>query len=408
MSGDRTALPRVLFVRNARGHTEISGPETYMMTIMPALRAQGIEVFLHCTINPRLGRPTWLSSFEDLGVPVHIHRIASAIGASDIKSTMQNARTTGATILQSFDHRSDIVALAAARRMGLAAVASFAGWTNWTGASLKERLYMRADRFALNRADAVLIDSRYVGQRAGLKSGPRPVVVLPNGVDPGRFSKQADGALKKRLFGDETVLLLAIVGRIHPNKGQLDFVRAAADLADHHPRARFLIVGAAPEGHQGYEAAVAALIAQSGLQDKCHRIVARPDEIPGIMAATDILLAPCHTESCSFAIIEAMASGKAVVAARAGGNPELVAENATGLLVAPHSWQELRDGADRLLRDADLRAALGRAALARVLDNYTIDRMTGRTRQVYEAALSAPGQPARLKERLAHENFTLL
>jgi len=402
------APPRVLFVRNARGHTEISGPETYMLAVMPTFQAQGIDVALHCTINPSLGAPKWLADFEAAGIPTQVHSVGSAAGFSDVADVIRTVRKRQATVLHSFDHRSDLVALLAARRTGAAAVASFAGWTNWTGKALKERVYMSVDRWALNRADAVLIDSAFVGRAAGIKTGPRPVVVLPNGVDLARFSQSDETDLKQRHFGDPSVLLLGIVGRIHPNKGQLDFVRAAADLSARHPEARFLIVGATPEGHEDYGRAVTDLIKQAGLSDKVHQIVARPVEIPGIMAAMDILLAPCHTESCSFAILEAMASAKPVVAARAGGNPELVAEEITGLFVPPNSWESLRDAAERLIADPEMRASLGQAGYQKIRNGYSVARMVEHTRSIYQSVLAMPRQPARLRTCLETGGFTLL
>jgi len=402
------APPRVLFVRNARGHTEISGPETYMLAVMPALQALGVDVALHCTINPSVGAPKWLADFEAAGIPTRVHSVRSAIGFSDVGDVARTVRDRQANVLHSFDHRSDLVALLASRRTRAVAIASFAGWTNWTGEALKERLYMAVDRWALNRADAVLIDSAFVGCAAGIRTGARPVVVLPNGVDLSRFSQSGGAELKQRLFGDPSVLLLGIVGRIHPNKGQLNFVRAAADLSLRHPQARFLIVGAPTDGHEDYARAVTELIAQTGLTNRVHQMVARPTEIPELMTAMDILLAPCHTESCSFAILEAMASAKPTVVARAGGNPELVVENVTGVFVPPNSWEPLRDEAEKLIVDPELRASLGQAGYQRVCRQYSATRMVEQTLSIYQAAMTMPGQPAQLRNHLETEGFTLL
>jgi glycosyltransferase involved in cell wall biosynthesis len=375
---------------------------------MPALRAQGVDVALHCAFNPRLGRPKWLGEFQKLAIPTYLKSVGSPASASDLLDVIRIVRERGVTILHSFDHRSDVVALMAARFTGISFIASFAGWTNWDGELFKERAYMAVDRWTLGKADAVLIDSKHVGIAARISTRPHPVVVIPNGVDLARFSCEINGDLKQQFFGSTNVQLLGIVGRIHPNKRQLDFVRAAADLSRQHPETRFLIVGAAPAGFEEYARKVQEMIGQYGLGDKVRMIVASPEDIPKITSEIDILLAPCHTESCSFAIIEAMASGKPVVAAHAGGNPELVVEDETGLLVPPKDWTALRDAADRLIREKDLRIRLGEAGLRRATTGLTVEHMVERTRAVYETVLRLPRRSGERRKQLERDGFVLL
>ena len=82
-----------------------------------------------------------------------------------------------------------------------------------------------------------------------------------------------------------------------------------------------------------------------------------------------------------------MAAGLPCVATDVGGNPEVVADGATGLLVPAEDPEALADALLRLLRDANLRTRLGEAGRARVLSRFSVDAMAARVMAGYETAL---------------------
>jgi glycosyltransferase involved in cell wall biosynthesis len=84
---------------------------------------------------------------------------------------------------------------------------------------------------------------------------------------------------------------------------------------------------------------------------------------------------------------------RAVVATRAGGIPEAVVDNETGLLVAPHDEAGLAAAIVRVLKEPALRARLGAAGRARVADEFGVDKLVARTLAVYERRLLNPTRP---------------
>jgi glycosyltransferase involved in cell wall biosynthesis len=154
------------------------------------------------------------------------------------------------------------------------------------------------------------------------------------------------------------------------------------------PQTRFWIVGAEifPE-NQGRQALLRVAAARLGLEDRA-RFLGQRNDMPAIMDALDLLVAAAEAEACSRAVLEAMAAGTPVVAADAGGNPELVVHGETGLLFAPRDAQALAAALRILIRDAEARRRLGRAARARVEEQFSIQRQVREIEAVYEAVLS--------------------
>lgn len=90
-----------------------------------------------------------------------------------------------------------------------------------------------------------------------------------------------------------------------------------------------------------------------------------PARVKRLLRGSLFFVLPSRQENCPMALLEAMAAGKAVVATMVGGVPELVADNVNGLLVPPGDATALSRAMLKLLKDARLRARLGRAARAR-------------------------------------------
>ncbi len=100
--------------------------------------------------------------------------------------------------------------------------------------------------------------------------------------------------------------------------------------------------------------------------------------------AFDVFVMSSVTEGLGTSALDAMASGRPVVATRAGGLSEVVDDGYTGLLVPVRDAPALAAAIIRLLKDADWRHRCGRMALERARQRFTADRMVDETVAVYE------------------------
>ncbi len=207
-----------------------------------------------------------------------------------------------------------------------------------------------------------------------------------NGIDTTPPAPSPIGDLVPELSGQEVRPLITYVANLFPYKGHMDLVDAARTVVGEFPSARFLLVGR----DSGAMDAVRDRIAALGLERHVLLAGLRTDAVR-IAAASSFVVHPSHEEGFSNTILEAMAAGKAVVATRAGGNPEAVVDGETGILVPPRDPSSLSAAILSLLRDPECTRAMGAAGRRRAVERFSVERMTREIESLYESLLSRTG-----------------
>ena len=187
----------------------------------------------------------------------------------------------------------------------------------------------RVLRWALPRAARVVAVSRALADEAqALGVAPERVAIVMNGVDPTLFRPGDRAAARAQLGLPASAKVLLYVGHLKELKGVLDLARAF-EIAASDPSLHLAIVGG---GEQ--TAAMQALDAK--LPGRVTLAGARPlAEVPQWMAACDALVLASHHEGTPNVVLEALASGRRVVATEVGGIPDLITSDALGALVPP-------------------------------------------------------------------------
>ena len=173
------------------------------------------------------------------------------------------------------------------------------------------------------------------------------------------------------------------VAALAAHKGQRHLVAAAAQVVREVPDARFVIIG---EGE--LRDPLERQIRDLGLERHVTLTGFRRDAV-GLMKSFDLFVMSSVTEGLGSSILEAMATGRPVVATRAGGIPEAVVDGVTGLLVPPGDEDALARAITRLLRDRALAERFGAAGRAKVLAEFSVDRLVAGTAAVYERRLAS-------------------
>jgi glycosyltransferase involved in cell wall biosynthesis len=237
-----------------------------------------------------------------------------------------------------------------------------------------------ATRIVCN-ADA--IRQRFAGGRGWARS-----LTIVNAVDTREFHPGVPRAPFRRELGvPDAVPLIGIVGRIGLGKGHEHFVDAAVQLLAGGLDAHFAIVGDALFDADAWRAdALRCLVKDAGREDRIHFPGYRRD-VPSVMRALDVLVLASDAEPCGRVLFEAMACGTAIVATNTGGTPEIVRAGVEGVLVPPRDPAALARAIGALVSDAELRACLGRAGVARVAAEFTIERHVERMHAVYDDVL---------------------
>lgn len=219
----------------------------------------------------------------------------------------------------------------------------------------------------------------------GVAAGDK-VSVIPLGFDLAPFAASARlrGQFRSE-FGLGTRPLVGIVGRLFPIKNHHLFLEAAARIAQGEPEARFVIVGDGTLRGE-LEARARAL----GIAEHVVWTGWRQDT-PAIYADLDVLVVSSDNEGTPVSAIEAMASGKPVVATRVGGLPDLIEDGVTGYLVPARDAAALANAVVGVLRNPRDAACMGERAQRVAVERFAEKRLVAETEALYRKLLAAKG-----------------
>ena len=179
-----------------------------------------------------------------------------------------------------------------------------------------------------------------------------------------------------------------MIARLTEEKDHQTFLRAAALIAAQLPGTRFLIVGEDPDPAQIRQRELAQLARDLGLEEQVVFAGQRQD-VPEVVAALDLLIHCARQEGFGRVLVEAMASGRALVATAVGGIPEVVVDGETGILVPPQDPEAVARAAVELLRNPERRTTMGLAGQRRVRECFSLEAHVAQVQELYEEVLAA-------------------
>jgi phosphatidylinositol alpha-1,6-mannosyltransferase len=230
------------------------------------------------------------------------------------------------------------------------------------------------------------------------------VEVVPLGTEPSHFRPGIDATAVRRRYGlvagegagggEGRGPWLLTVARLEWHKGIDMTIRALPAVRAAVPEARYAVAGVGPRRPQ-----LEALIAELRLGDAVRLLGPVPDtDLPALYNAADLYVGASRrhdllVEGFGISLVEASASGLAVVAGRSGGVPEAVRDGATGILVDSGAPEPVAEGIIALLRNGERRRAMGAAGRHAVETYYNWDRVARDFIRI-DAAFRRPPPPA--------------
>lgn len=255
------------------------------------------------------------------------------------------------------------------------------------GSSVKHQWFRRFFRPFVSRYIPLSRDlEQYLHEKIGVP--PARMTQIYNGVDSKTFhpATSAREPLPLAGFAGPDSVIVGTVGRMQTVKDQLTLVRAFLRVVQAEPgareRLRLVLVGDGP-----LRAEAEKLLAEAGASNLAWLAGARHD-IPELLRGLDVFVLPSLAEGVSNTILEAMASGLPVVATRVGGNPELVEEGVTGMLVPAADPAAMAGAIKSYFLDAVARHRHGKAAREAVERKYSMDAMVAAYMDVYDRVLA--------------------
>ncbi len=252
--------------------------------------------------------------------------------------------------------------------------------------TLAKMTYMFGANKTLRKADAVIATSAYYAAVSPyLKNLPKPIDIVPPGVDLHLFNREADASwLKNNYRNCYTILFVSQMDKTHAHKG-LDILISTASLLKKKGYDLQLIAvgrGDAIEYYKEYAK-------KEGFADIVLPGYVSDDDLPKYYAGADVLILPTTTSAEGFGmvLIEANACGTPVIGTHAGGIPQAIQDGITGLLVEPKNIPALAEAIEKLHNDRQLAEAMGKAGAIRAEKEFGWDGLVAKTESIFKRAI---------------------
>ena len=203
------------------------------------------------------------------------------------------------------------------------------------------------------------------------------VITVHEGIDVDRVEQAPVANIHEEFWLPAGVPVVGNIAALVAHKGQKHLIEAAALVVKRVPDAHFVILG---EGE--LRPALERQVRELHLEKHVLLPGFRTDVL-SLLKALDIFVMSSVTEGLGTSLLDAMAAARPIVATQAGGIPEVVINEHTGLLVPPRDHERLATAIVRLLKDGGLRERLAQGGHTRVRAEFSVDRMVEETLAVY-------------------------
>ncbi|MDD4588559.1 MAG: glycosyltransferase family 4 protein [Heliobacteriaceae bacterium] len=380
-------MARPIRVLHIIGGGEIGGAEIHILDLARHLSPLEMDFYLCCLFPAPL-----LQRAQQQGINAVAVAMRSKLDVFCLWQVFQVVRRLNPEIVHTHGVRANLVGRLAAKMAGVRHTVTTvhsvlahdypdntARWLNY-----------RMERLTAGLTERFIAVADFLKKSLCAQGIPaEQIVVIPNGIDLAKFEAgEGRQAVRMELGIAPDAPLVGMVGRFHPVKGHKFLVAAAQEIVKLNPAVRFLLVG---DG-----------IIRAEIENDIKERHLEPyfvftgfrDDIAAIYRALDILALPSLSEGLSLTLMESMYCGCPAVASAVGGNPEIIVDGKTGLLVPPGDSLGLAAALLRLVENPGEAQRLGEAARKTIEERFTVKRMAERTQVVYRQLVDPGKTPA--------------
>lgn len=362
---------RILQISSAKN---FGGGERHLTDLSKSLRNRGHEVFLAVPESSPVTEK--LENFSDENIlRLNIKNSADVFAARRIAKFVERNRIEIVHAHVAKDYFPASLAVRFARRPKLIL-------TRHVLFPMK-----RTQKFALSNVSKVIAVSSAVEANLEKTFSREKIVKIPNGLETEKWAERD----KERLFREFRFLhdipfdapLVGTIGELKRLKGQQDFVLAANEIAKKNDDAHFVVVGKDNSYKKDFRYEMKRLVKIFGLENRFLFLDWMEDTAP-LLSALDVFVSASHSESFGLAILEAMMSGKAIVATETEGAKELIDEK-SGKLVSIKEPLEIARAVEEFINDEKMREIFGKNAEEIARDKFSLEKMVTETERVYQS-----------------------
>ncbi|MEM9353973.1 MAG: glycosyltransferase family 4 protein [Planctomycetota bacterium] len=343
--------------------SHMSGAEMQLVRLTRRMEARGHAM----PVVVKSGSPA-IPEFEHQGLPVDARAIGGKANLFAVRTLARAAR----------DHRAELV------QSTLSTASWWSGWLERFGGprSIGHVQGFTSASWHRNQSHLLAVSGAVKQDLIDQGLPEEKITVLYNALDADELTVTRSPAEVRAEFGAEAdTPVVGTFGHLSVKKGYRELFDAIPRVLAEFPATQFWVVG---QGTLREE--LESKARSEGFLDQVRFAGFRRDAL-ALMNAIDVMALPSHREPCALVYIEAALSGKPIIGCRAGGAPESIAENETGLLVPVGDPAALAEALRTLLGDRNLATKFGRAGRERAKDVFSWQRFVSTLEGVYDRVL---------------------
>lgn len=359
----------------------VDGPGRTILDCASSLQGQGYQIVIGTFSGGEQKTNAYADEAVRRSLPVKNIHERGPFDLRVIRQIMQLIDDLNIDIVHTHDFRSNIFGLLAARWRRRPIVTTVHGWI---ANDVKGKLYVTADKLALRFFDRVITVSertRELIRRARVAN--RKITVISNALSLDRYQpdRRADDFRRELRVGVDAVLI-ANIGRLSPEKGQVEFLQAARELAPHWPNIKFILIGIGPDREM-----LERFVSDNGLEQAVIFAGFRDDMI-NVYNSLDLVVQSSSTEGMPNVVLEALLMEVPVIATDVGGTAEIVEHQRTGVLMQPGSVQAIVANVTDYLRNPVRHRAMAQVGRCWVSERFDHRRRVEKLAGVYDSLLN--------------------
>ncbi|MDI6916166.1 MAG: glycosyltransferase family 4 protein [Thermoplasmatales archaeon] len=211
----------------------------------------------------------------------------------------------------------------------------------------------------------------------------RKVFPILNGIDTNKFSPSMDGDDVRMKYGVNTKKMILCVGRVEREKGFQNVIYSLPKIL-RGANAVLLIVGVGP-----YMDSLKVQVKNLGIDGNViFTGEVLDNDLPKYYSASDVFVAPSiRVEGLPLVVLEAMASGKTVIASNIGGIPDVIENWKDGILVPAGDTKALTESVMKVLMEKEISNKIKKNARRKILEKFSVEKMVDETINVYKSLI---------------------
>jgi glycosyltransferase involved in cell wall biosynthesis len=368
----------IVFIIDGLG---MGGAERLMTPILKNLDKDYFEPRV-CVLQIKDGNPI-ADDIRALGIPVDLILTPYLRDITALPRLCGYLKNVKADLVHAQLEISDIVGNIAAKLLRLPSVSTVHTMPA-QNMKLKSKIHQSAELFALRFFCNIVVPVSGEAQKFYLNISnipPEKFLTIYNGIDLSLFENldyQKERIKTRREFNiPNNAKLLVTVAVLRELKGIQFMIRAMPSILSNYPEVYYLVIG-----NGNYREALEQEVDKTGVR---HRVIfaGQRNDIPQLLAASDLFILPTLTEALPTVLAEAMAARLPIIASAVGGVPEMVIDGENGLLLPSGDSETLASACLLMMADEERRKAMGERGWQVVTEKFNIHVQVDRLKNLY-------------------------